>query len=86
MSGNSLHLARALFEATHLPDLFDPDLLARHAKVSRDVILDALEAGELPGREFEPGEWRITKRAALAWIERREGANEDLGTDEGGCR
>ena len=76
MSKNANDIARDLFEATHLPDLFDPSLLARHAHVPCDVILQALESGELPGRKFDSGEWRITKRAALAWIE-RHGLDEE---------
>lgn len=72
MSKHSVDLARALYADAHLPDLFDPHLLARHARVAPELIVAALDSGVLAGRELAPGEWRITKRAALAWIESRE--------------
>lgn len=76
MGNNSTDWVRALYEAAHLPDLIAPEVLARHLDVPPDTVLDALKAGDLPGREFDPGTWRITKRAALAWVERRADAKE----------
>jgi len=78
MVNHSIDWARSLYEAAHLPDLFDPDLLARHARVQPKVILAALEAGALAGRKFDDGGWRITKRAALAWIESQGEVSDDL--------
>lgn len=68
-NSNTQDWVRALYDAAHIPDVLDPVELARHARVPREVVQHALLTGQLAGSELEPGEWRITRRAALAWIE-----------------
>jgi hypothetical protein len=65
-------LAAAIHRAAFLKDINAADDLARLARVPTSVVLDALRTGELPGREFSGLGWRVTKRAALSWIEARE--------------
>lgn len=77
---HTLSIARALFESATLPDIFDPERLASHTGLPSEVIQRALESGEMAGREFEQGSWRITKRAALDWIEGRERRGQIPGT------
>lgn len=77
MNHGTKRIARALFESAYLPDIFSPERLAAHAGIPLQVILAALRAGELPGREVEPAEWRLTKRAALDWLDCQEEARDE---------
>lgn len=68
-------LAAAIHRAAFLRDINPAEDVARLARVPASVVLDALRTGALLGREFPGLGWRVTKRAALAWIESRESAN-----------
>lgn len=64
-----LDLAESIHRAAFLRDINSADDLARLARVPTSVVLDALRSGTLPGREFPGLGWRVTKRAALLWLE-----------------
>lgn len=70
-----LNTEAALIAAAHarryLGDVVAPEDLAQIGRLPVEQVLDALRSGELPGRHFPGSGWRVSKRAALAWIEGR---------------
>ena len=71
MDTPTYRLARAVHEAAHLPDAAPPSAVARVFGLPEALVVDALERGALVGRLFPECGWRVSKRAALAWIEGR---------------
>jgi hypothetical protein len=77
----SLSFARALHREKYLSEFNEPEDVARLAGVPLGLVLEALHSGDLPGREFPAHGWRITKRAALTWMERRTGTAPEESAD-----
>lgn len=67
MGNHDLQAAASALRAIALPDICRVEDLAEHIGLSELLIRDALQRGELPGRQLG-GTWLISRQALLAWL------------------